>query len=305
MTKFSDWWDKVKASNNLVLSRHSMGSANYELNAPTKCMCGWCFRGLVGDPTEVDAIGGYNFNWELHRESQLKIIQSNMFNNLKDGKKEEIPTLPVTFDITPSTKRFLRTADGVIPIPNEEELCQCSDCLSNKVSDLNTSGVTMGIHRRTQKLIRETKELKRNNPSLETGEVRTVSSTGAEKGMKPQRFDLIPIDPLTLLAELYGEGAKKYSEHNWRAGYEWSKSYAAALRHLTQFWNGEDIDEETGKPHVICVIFHMMTLAQFMKDHPEFDDRYKDKVIELNTITPFFVKDPTAHILKKMKENGI
>ena len=48
------------------------------------------------------------------------------------------------------------------------------------------------------------------------GEVRTTSSTGAEKGVKPERHDLIPVPALTLLARLYGKGAEKYAAHNWR-----------------------------------------------------------------------------------------
>lgn len=111
-----------------------------------------------------------------------------------------------------------------------------------------------------------------------TGEVRQVSATGGEKGAKPQRYDLLPVLPLDLLAELYGNGAKKYAAHNWRRGYDWSLSYAAAMRHLTRFWNGEDIDPEMGLPHVTCATFHLFALAQFMADFPEFDDRFKGQV---------------------------
>ena len=107
-----------------------------------------------------------------------------------------------------------------------------------------------------------------------TDEIRSKSSTGAEKGMKPQRFDLIPVPALTKIAELYGKGAEKYAADNWRAGYEWSKSYAALQRHASQFWNGEDIDEEMGLPHMAAVAFHAMALLTFMEEHPEFDDRY-------------------------------
>lgn len=105
-------------------------------------------------------------------------------------------------------------------------------------------------------------------------EVRTTSSTGGEKGVKEARFDLIPVKALETVATLYGRGAKKYSEHNWRKGYEWSKSYAAMQRHLNAFWNGEDIDPEMGLPHLACAIFHAMTLLTFMEEQPEFDDRF-------------------------------
>lgn len=111
-------------------------------------------------------------------------------------------------------------------------------------------------------------------------EVRTTSSTGGEKGVKPQRYDLIPIHPLNQLATLYGNGAAKYAAHNFRKGYEWGKSYAAALRHMTAFWNGEDIDPEMQVPHVICAAFHMFALAEFMEFHKEFDDRFKREELE-------------------------
>lgn len=106
-------------------------------------------------------------------------------------------------------------------------------------------------------------------------EVRSISSTGAEKGTKLQRYGLVPPYPLMKLAEHYGRGAHKYADHNWRKGYEWSKSYDALVRHLQQFWDGEDIDEETGSPHMVAVAWHAFTLVQFMKDFPEFDDRFK------------------------------
>lgn len=104
-------------------------------------------------------------------------------------------------------------------------------------------------------------------------EVRVTSATGGEKGSKEARFDLIPVGPLTQLARLYGRGAAKYAARNWERGYDWSLSYAAAQRHMTQFWAGEDVDEEMGLPHPIAAIFHMMALVEFMERHPEFDDR--------------------------------
>lgn len=107
------------------------------------------------------------------------------------------------------------------------------------------------------------------------GETRVTSSTGASKGTKEARYDLIPIPALDALARLYGKGAVKYAEHNWRLGYEWSKSYAAAQRHMAAFWSGEDIDPETQIPHVICASFHMFALATYLTEHPEFDDRFE------------------------------
>jgi hypothetical protein len=117
-------------------------------------------------------------------------------------------------------------------------------------------------------------------------EVRSVSPTGGRKGTKLCRPDLIPARAHLELALHYGHGAQKYTEYdeqgnmtheggnNWRLGYEWSKSIAALERHILAFKDGEDFDEEFGSKHVIAAAWHCLTLATFMDEHPEFDDRW-------------------------------
>lgn len=134
-------------------------------------------------------------------------------------------------------------------------------------------------------------------------EVRSVSSTGGEKGTKDERYDLIPVEALAKVARHFGAGAQKYEDHNWRKGYEWSKSYAALQRHASAFWGGEDIDEETGSPHMAAVAFHSLALLTYMDDHPEFDDRYAPPVEvrsgELcsfrNPFTRLVCREPAEH----------
>jgi len=107
-----------------------------------------------------------------------------------------------------------------------------------------------------------------------TDEVRIVDpNTGAEKGRKLERFDLIPVGPLTEVARLYGAGASKYADRNWEKGYAWSLSYAAALRHITQFWDGESFDTETRRHHLASVIFHAMALMEYEAKSKGTDDR--------------------------------
>lgn len=134
-------------------------------------------------------------------------------------------------------------------------------------------------------------------------EERTTSSTGGQKGVKLQRFDLIPVGALTRLAEHFGKGARKYDDHQWRKGYEWSKGYSAAIRHWTEFWAGYDYDvcsndpegcsfvtadgeeyipterdtcyNHTGSHHLDAAMWHAMTLREMVETHPEHDDRYQ------------------------------
>ena len=109
---------------------------------------------------------------------------------------------------------------------------------------------------------------------MATDEVRTVDpDTGGEKGAKLARFDLIPVGPLWALAEVYGYGCKKYSDRNWEKGYKWSLSYAALQRHLSMFWDGHELDAESGLPHLAHAAWHCMALMEWGETHPEKDDR--------------------------------
>ena len=97
--------------------------------------------------------------------------------------------------------------------------------------------------------------------------------TGGEKGTKLARFDLIPVVPLEAVATHYGIGATKYEDRNWERGYRWSYSFAAMMRHAWAFWRGEDIDPETGSPHLAAVVFHALALMEYGDTNRANDDR--------------------------------
>ncbi len=113
-------------------------------------------------------------------------------------------------------------------------------------------------------------------------EVRTTNeATGGQKGVKLERFDLIPVRPVIAVARLYGFGAEKYESRNWERGYEWSKSFGAMQRHSWAFWGGEDLipqneagdDPTAGMPHMAAVAWHSFALMEWAFTHPELDDR--------------------------------
>lgn len=137
------------------------------------------------------------------------------------------------------------------------------------------------------------------NPAVTTSstdEVRVTSRTGGQKGTKMARYGLIPVGPLRELAILYGKGAIKYDDNNYRKGYNWSLSFDAMMRHAQAFWGGESYDnhrpdcppdckEHTGVHHLACAQWHCMTLQWFEKHRPEFDDRFDKDVFTANTDT--------------------
>lgn len=104
-------------------------------------------------------------------------------------------------------------------------------------------------------------------------EYEALAVTPKRRGDVSPRYDRIPAQALFLLGRHYAAGAVKYSAHNWAAGYEWSKPYAALQRHLWTAQNGEHIDVETGSPHLVSVLWHCLTMLEFYTTHPDFDDR--------------------------------
>ena len=70
------------------------------------------------------------------------------------------------------------------------------------------------------------------------------------------------------------EGALKYGRHNYRvSGVRASVYYDAALRHLTSFYEGEDIDPVSQLPHIVKVMACMAVLRDSQIQGNWVDDR--------------------------------
>lgn len=89
------------------------------------------------------------------------------------------------------------------------------------------------------------------------------------------RLDLVPTHPVKEVARVLMHGAAKYGDHNWRGGIAYSRLYAATLRHLTAFWEGEDIDPESGLHHLAHAACEIFFLIEMVTRRPELDDRYR------------------------------
>lgn len=85
--------------------------------------------------------------------------------------------------------------------------------------------------------------------------------------------DQIPPDVLLEWGDIFTYGAKKYARDNWRKGTEWHEFYGSALRHLARFWGGEDIDPETGLPHLVHALWNCGALRYYQLHGVGTDDR--------------------------------
>jgi hypothetical protein len=121
-----------------------------------------------------------------------------------------------------------------------------------------------------------TRVIDQSPPVHGDGEVRiTDPETGGQKGQKAEQYSLIPVEAMAQVARVYAHGAEKYSRNNWRLGYDWHLSYDAMQRHLTAFWGGQDLDLDSGLPHLAHAVFHALTLLTYLSDvkYKSKDDR--------------------------------
>lgn len=91
------------------------------------------------------------------------------------------------------------------------------------------------------------------------------------------RTDLIPAEVIFALGDALREGAKKYDEHNWEHGMLWSKVFGPLIRHAFKFWGGENIDKDTGLPHVDLILTNAAFLCVYYKRKIGKDNRWKVK----------------------------
>jgi hypothetical protein len=87
------------------------------------------------------------------------------------------------------------------------------------------------------------------------------------------RLDLIPTSLISNVGRVLTFGANKYADRDWEKGIDWNRVYGAALRHMNEFWSGNDIDADSGCPHLACAITELAFLLEFMTTHRELDNR--------------------------------
>jgi len=88
-------------------------------------------------------------------------------------------------------------------------------------------------------------------------------------------LEQIPVEMLQALAAIYRFGEVKYSRDNWKQGTDWHEFYGSALRHLTSWWLGQDLDAESQLPHLAHAIWNLTALLYYQERNLGTDDRDK------------------------------
>lgn len=90
---------------------------------------------------------------------------------------------------------------------------------------------------------------------------------------KNVEFHEIPPEALWVLGKIASYGARKYGDNNWMGGLVWSRLYNSALRHQLAFWGGENMDRESGYPHLLHAASNLLMLYAHQARGIGTDDR--------------------------------
>ena len=134
-------------------------------------------------------------------------------------------------------------------------------------------------------------------------------------GIKKAPLHCIPCGPLYELGLAMMEGGRKYGTHNYRAvGVRASVYYDAIMRHITQWWEGENIDFDSELHPLIkaaasiVVMRDGMLMDNYIDDRPikypnglnmsKFNEKAK-KIIEKypDYVTPFLERDKKEFVV--------
>ena len=93
-------------------------------------------------------------------------------------------------------------------------------------------------------------------------------------GVRKAPLSTVPFPVLLETGVAMLEGARKYGRHNYRViGVRGSVYYDAVMRHLGAWWEGEDIDPDSGISHVTKAIAGLVVLRDSMMRENWEDDR--------------------------------
>lgn len=93
-------------------------------------------------------------------------------------------------------------------------------------------------------------------------------------GMKKPPMSCLPMAPLMEVGVAMLEGALKYGRHNYRvSGCRASTYYDGTMRHMNEWWEGEDVDPDSGLSHITKAISSLLVLRDSMIQGKFNDDR--------------------------------
>ena len=97
----------------------------------------------------------------------------------------------------------------------------------------------------------------------------------ADQGISKPRLDLVPLTAMTYIAIGLQEGLRKYGPASWRdvESVDLAQYVGASLRHIMAYADGEDIDPESGNPHLAHAMASLAIMVELIEKGNGTDTR--------------------------------
>ena len=119
-------------------------------------------------------------------------------------------------------------------------------------------------------------------------------------GVKKARLSTIPAGVLFEVGNAMLEGACKYGRHNYRGiGVRAEVYYDASMGHIMDWWEGEDIDPDSGLSHITKAIASLVVLRDAMMQGKLHDDRPPRSKVHKRDFNK-----QAADIIERLKEHN-
>lgn len=105
-----------------------------------------------------------------------------------------------------------------------------------------------------------------------------VANVGLKFDSEKPDLSLIPMVALEAEAVAFMVGEKKYGRYNYCKGHDAHQLAAAALRHMTAWFNGEEYDPKDGQHHLGAVRACCAMILRQQQLGTLRDDRFKSEV---------------------------
>jgi hypothetical protein len=102
-------------------------------------------------------------------------------------------------------------------------------------------------------------------------------TSNAAKKFDTDKVDLTLVPPhlKKAVARVMMYGAVKYGRDNFKEGMEHHRVLAAALRHIDAFLNGQELDPESGFPHIWHAACNLGFLIHYQEENIGIDNLRK------------------------------
>lgn len=109
----------------------------------------------------------------------------------------------------------------------------------------------------------------------EEGSKKSTMGGGLRHNGGKAELHQVPTSLKYAVAKTLMYGAQKYEKGNWRKGMSWTIVSDCLERHMNSWLDGEEIDAESGLPHLYHAACNIAFLIEYKQTCPELDDRFK------------------------------